>query len=127
MKKLYAQIAGLLICSMANAGQVYTLSAGETMALDNGNVVACMPGSVAPTPAPSPTPVEPPRQITCRLTIGGLPPFNGTGYSESEAQRSALRQCLNYARGRTFLDFDNKPYNPCSATSSPIFYGYSCH
>lgn len=120
MKTFYAQLAGLLICSVAQAGQVLTLNSVQTLALDNGDVVACMSNVTAPS-----KPVVP---VNCKLFISGLPPFQGEGSTEADAKNLALSQCEGYASSRTFRGFDGQTFDPCvNGPSNPFYMGYSCN
>jgi hypothetical protein len=119
MKALYIQIAALLICSAALAGQVLTLNGGQTLALDNGDVVACISNVTPPS-----KPIVP---VICKLFISGLPPFQGEGTTETDARNLALAQCEGYASGRTFRGFDGQTFDPCiNGPSNPFYIGYNC-
>lgn len=112
---------------MAEAGTVILLKPGETKALTNGNLVACMAETqVAPI-----APVSQTR--SCKLFVNGLPPFEGIATNDETAQDRALRSCLNYRmneliNGHHFTDFDGNDFNPCvyNPSMSGIYNGYKC-
>lgn len=106
-----------LLSLQAFAGQVISLQPGQTLPLQNGDVVACM--GQAPQPAPQVT-------VSCTLYTGltatngtSLPPFKGTAtsYSAETAKQDAIniaeQKCQNYSAGLTFK-LDGQYVNPCS-------------
>lgn len=107
-----------MVCIMAEAGTVIWLKSGETKALANGDVVACMAEV---------------QTYSCKLFVNGLPPFEGTAKDEKTAQARALDSCLNYRRnellnGHHFQDFNGNDFNPCEYNPSmnSIYRGYKC-